>query len=246
MRAILTGLSERHSEQEQPVVPGLNRGKLRVIVRQHSPQFSATAKRRVVALIEVRGPGLDMVVGESTRNLFEATPAEAPAAADWLPLVYRELRKLAAAQLAQQPPGQTLQATALVHEAYLRLMRSDHQNWNGRTHFFAAAANAMRHILVDNARRKHRAKHGGGQERLSLDQIEVADDTEDEKLLLVNEALEQLEREDPVRAQVVELRYFVGLTHIEIAKLLGLSEKTVRRHWHFARVWLYQAIQRLR
>jgi RNA polymerase sigma factor (TIGR02999 family) len=196
--------------------------------------------------IEGLGPGLHMGVDETTHSPPEAAAVDMAVAAKWLPVVYQELRKLASAHLAQQPPGQTLQPTALVHEAYLRLVGSRHRNWNGRTHFFAAAAEAMRHILVDNARRKQRLKHGGGQHRLTLDQIEVAEDADDEKLLLINEALEHLDREDPVRAQVVELRYFAGLTHSEIAKQLGLSEKTVRRHWQFARVWLYQAIQRLK
>ena len=165
------------------------------------------------------------------------------AAEQLLPLVYDELRRLAAAKLAQQPPGQTLQPTALVHEAYLRLVGGKRQKWADHRHFFAAAAEAMRHILVDNARRKQRAKHGAGQQLLDVDQIDIAAAPEEEKLLLVNEALEKLALEDPVRAEVVKLRYFVGLTHAESAQVLGLSEKTVRRHWEFARVWLYGAFR---
>jgi RNA polymerase sigma factor (TIGR02999 family) len=177
----------------------------------------------------------------------EATSAgHTQTAEQLLPLVYDELRRLAMAKMANQAPGQTLQATALVHEAYLRLVGADRQNWADRKHFFAAAAEAMRHILVDNARRKQRAKHAGGQQRLELNEIEIAAPAADEKLLLVNEALEALALEDPLRAEVVKLRYFVGLTHAESAQVLELSEKTVRRHWEFARVWLYGAIHSLR
>jgi RNA polymerase sigma factor (TIGR02999 family) len=164
-------------------------------------------------------------------------------AAELLPLVYDELRRLAAAKMAQQSAGQTLQATALVHEAYLRLVGANRKDWADSRHFFAAAAEAMRHILVDNARRKHRAKHGGSQERVGLDGADIAAPAPDEKLLLVDEVLEKLALEDPLRAEVVKLHYFVGLTHAETAQALNLSEKTVRRHWDFARVWLYRAIQ---
>jgi RNA polymerase sigma factor (TIGR02999 family) len=185
-------------------------------------------------------------MGESTEpvtQVLEAVGAgDDKAAEKLLPLVYEELRHLAAARMAQQPPGQTLQATALVHEAYLRLVGADRQDWADRHHFFAAAAEAMRHILVDAARRKQCAKHGGRQQRLDVDQLDIATAVDD-KLLLVNEALEKLALEDPLRAEVVKLRYFVGLTHAESAQVLNLSEKTVRRHWDFARVWLYQAIQ---
>ena len=189
-------------------------------------------------------------MGESTEpvtQVLEAVGAgDDKAAEKLLPLVYEELRRLAAAKMAQQPPGQTLQATALVHEAYLRLVGADRQDWADRHHFFAAAAEAMRHILVDAARRKQCAKHGGQQQRLDVDQLDIAAAAADDKLLLVNEALEKLALEDPLRAEVVKLRYFVGLTHAESAQVLNLSEKTVRRHWDFARVWLYQAIQSLR
>ena len=160
-----------------------------------------------------------------------------------IPLVHEELRRLARSKMAQQAAGHTLQPTALVHEAWLRLVGSERQEWNGRSHFFAAAAEAMRHILVDSARRKGRAKHGGGQERLDVDEIEIAAGADDEKILLVNDALEKLAMEDPIRAEVVKLHYFVGLTHAESAEILQISEKTVRRHWNYARVWLYQTIQ---
>ena len=181
-----------------------------------------------------------------TQILHAIEQGNASAAHDLLPIVYDELRKLAAHRLASETPGQTLQATALVHEAYLRLVGGEAQadlKWDSRGHFFAAAAEAMRHILVDSARRKRRAKHGGGQERLDVDDLEIAADADDEKILLVNEALEKLAMEDPIRAEVVKLHYFVGLTHAESAEILQISEKTVRRHWNYARVWLYQAIQ---
>ena len=185
-------------------------------------------------------------MSDFTRILEAIEQGDSKAADALLPLVYQELRRLAAQKMAQQPPGQTLQATALVHEAYLRLVASENQSWDHRGHFFAAAAEAMRHILVDNARRKQRAKHGGTMQRLDLDEIEIAAEPDDEKLLLVHEALDKLAADDPVKAEVVKLHYFVGLTHAETAQVLNLSEKTVRRHWNFARVWLYQAIETAR
>jgi RNA polymerase sigma factor (TIGR02999 family) len=184
---------------------------------------------------------------ENVTQILEAVGGGIPHAAEkLLPLVYEELRRLAAAKMAQQPAGQTLQATALVHEAYLRLVGAERPGWADRHHFFAAAAEAMRHILVDNARRKRCAKHGAGQKRLDVDQIDITAGVPEDKLLLVSEALEKLALEDPLPAEVVKLRYFVGLTHAESAQVLGLSEATVRRHWDFARVWLYQAIRSLR
>ena len=182
-------------------------------------------------------------MSDVTRILEAIQQGDPKGAEELLPLVYQELRKLAAAKMAHQPPGQTLQATALVHEAYLRLVASENQSWDHRGHFFAAAAEAMRHILVDNARRKQRAKHGGNLRRLDVDEIEIAAEPDDEKILLVHEALDKLAADDPVKAEVVKLHYFVGLTHAETAQVLNISEKTVRRHWNFARVWLYQAIE---
>jgi len=165
---------------------------------------------------------------------------------DLLPLVYSELRRLAAAQMARQPPGQTLQPTALVHEAFLRLSNSGREEWANRAHFFAAAAQAMRQILVENARRKRALRHGGGQQRMDIGDVPVAIEVDDEKILEVDEALELLDAEDAAKAQVVKLRYFVGLNHEEIAEMLGLSEKTVRRYWAYAKVWLYRHIERRR
>jgi RNA polymerase sigma factor (TIGR02999 family) len=182
-------------------------------------------------------------LSDVTRILEAVQQGDAAAAKDLLPLVYEELRQLARSKMAQQSAGHTLQATALVHEAWLRMAGAERQEWNGRSHFFAAAAEAMRHILVDSARRKRRAKHGGGQERLDVNEIEIAAGVDDEKILSVHEALEKLAIEDPIRAEVVKLHYFVGLTHAESAEILRISEKTVRRHWNYARVWLYQAIQ---
>jgi RNA polymerase sigma factor (TIGR02999 family) len=182
-------------------------------------------------------------VSDVTRILEAVQQGESAAAKDLLPLVYEELRRLARSKMAQQAAGHTLQPTALVHEAWLRLVGSERNEWHGRSHFFAAAAEAMRHILVDSARRKLRGKHGGGQERVDVDEIDIAAGMDDEKILLVHEALEKLTMKDPIRAEVVKLHYFVGLTHAESAEILQISEKTVRRHWNYARVWLYQTIQ---
>src|SRR5262249_47442605 len=161
------------------------------------------------------------------------------AAEQLLPLVYEELRKLAAQKLAQELPGQTLQATALVHEAYLRLVGGERtRDWDGRQHFFAAAAEAMRRILVDQARRKRRPKHGGDPLRVTLDEaVAITDSPED--LLALDAALAKLAREEPRKAELVKLRFFAGLTIPEAAKMLGISTATAERYWGYARVWLY-------
>lgn len=181
-------------------------------------------------------------MSDVTRILERVQQGDPTAAAELMPLVYEELRRLAAYRMSQQPLGQTLQPTALVHEAYLRLAASPDPHWEHRAHFFAAAAEAMRHILVDQARRKLRAKHGAGASHVDVHSIEIAAPTADDKLLLIHEALDAFITEDPTKAQVVKLHVFVGLTHDEIARALSLSEKTVRRHWNFARVRLYQII----
>jgi RNA polymerase sigma factor (TIGR02999 family) len=167
-----------------------------------------------------------------------------PAAAEkLLPLVYEELRKLAAARLAHEKPGQTLQATALVHEAYLRLVDVPQtQQWNSRGHFFAAAAEAMRRILVDSARRKQRLKRGGDAQRVDLEQIERTTESSDEELLAVHEVLEKLEREDPPAAALVKLRYFVGLSLTEAAQALGIARTKAYEQWAYARAWLRCAL----
>lgn len=161
-----------------------------------------------------------------------------------LPLVYEELRKLAAHKMANEAPGQTLQPTALVHEAWLRLVGSDHQTWQNRGHFFAAAAEAMRRILVERARRRRRLRHGGGQQRLDIQEVEIAATAEDGQLLAVNEALDTLAAQDKVKADLVKLRYFVGMTIEEAAKILGVSEPTANRYWAYARAWLHAEIRK--
>src|SRR5512139_2814508 len=181
-------------------------------------------------------------------QLLNAIDAGDPKAADQLlPLVYEELRKLAAAKMAQEKPGQTLQATALVHEAWLRLAGSEEQKaWNSRGHFFGAAAEAMRRILVDRARQKARVRHGGDMERVDLEHVTIATEDSDGTVLAIHEALEKLAVESPQKAEIVKLRYFTGMEHAEIAQVLGVSEPTVRRHWAYARSWLYAELKEAR
>jgi RNA polymerase sigma factor (TIGR02999 family) len=165
------------------------------------------------------------------------------AAEELLPLVYDELRKLAAAKMAREAPGQTLQATALVHEAWLKLAGSNRQQWRGRAHFFAAAAEAMRRILIDKARRKASRKRGGAPLREEIDESKIELRAPSAEILAVHDALDGLAAEDPVAAEVVKLRYFVGMTIAEVAETLDLSARTADRHWAFARAWLKQAIE---
>lgn len=172
-------------------------------------------------------------------KILAAIPPDDVAAADKiLPLVYDELRKLAANRLASESPGQTLQATALVHEAYLRLVGDPDQEWNGRGHFFAAAAEAMRRILVENARRKKAVKRGGDHQRVSLDDSDVVA-TENDDILPLDDALTKLEQHDPLAASLVKLRYFVGLTMPQAAESLGMSQRTAERNWTYAKSWLH-------
>jgi RNA polymerase sigma factor (TIGR02999 family) len=166
------------------------------------------------------------------------------AAEQLLPLVYDELRRLAAQKLAQERPGQTLQATALVHEAYLRLVNvQEAQKWNSRGHFFAACAEAMRRILVENARRKQTGKRGGGQVLQDLDSLDLAAPDTPEEVLALNEALDRLAATDPTASQVVQLRFFAGLPIPEVAQLLSISPRQTDRLWAYARAWLHQEIQ---
>jgi RNA polymerase sigma factor (TIGR02999 family) len=183
-------------------------------------------------------------VDEVTRILSAIEQGDAQASAQLLPVVYDELRKLAAQRLAREKPGQTLQATALVHEAYLRLVGSEGPGWNGRGHFFAAAAEAMRRILVEKARHKKRLRCGGGGRRVDMSDIEVIDGVPSEDLLALDEALERLAQTDPAAAQLVKLRYFAGLTVVEAAESLGVPLRTAERNWTYARTWLRREITR--
>jgi RNA polymerase sigma factor (TIGR02999 family) len=178
-------------------------------------------------------------MSDVTRILGQIENGDGQAAELLLPLVYEELRKLAAAKLAQEKPGQTLQATALVHEAYLRLVDVDKaQNWSSRGHFFGAAAEAMRRILVENARRKEELKHGGGLHRVDLDHVAPVTKASPEQLIALDDALRQLDQDDPASAQVFKLRYFAGLSVEQAAESLAISRATAYRHWAFARAWL--------
>ena len=164
-------------------------------------------------------------------------------AAELLPLVYQELRRLAANKMANESPGQTLQPTALVHEAWLKLVGNEQQTWQNRAHFFGAAAEAMRRILIDSARRKKALRHGGGQQRLDIHELEIAAATADDQLLAVNEALDKLAAQDKEAADLVKLRYFVGMTIEEAAQALGIGEATAYRYWAYARAWLFKEIK---
>jgi len=181
-------------------------------------------------------------VSDVTRILDAVRQGDRKAADELLPLVYDELRRLAAAKMANEQPGQTLQPTALVHEAWLRLVGNENPNFDGRGHFFAVAAEAMRRILIERARHKLSLKRGAGVERISLDKVNVAAAADDETLLAVDEAMSRLAQEDPDSAGFIKLRFFVGLTNAQAAQALGIPERTARRHWSFARVWLHREL----
>jgi RNA polymerase sigma factor (TIGR02999 family) len=180
---------------------------------------------------------------EVTRILHLLERGEVQAADELLPLVYDELRKLAAHKMSLQPPGQTLQATALVHEAYLRMLGSEEKRWEGRRHFFSAAAEAMRHILIDRARRRARVRHGQGGEHVPMDDLEIAAPASEEILLQLNDALEELKQVSSEQAEIVKLRFFAGFTEPEIAEILNLSERSVQRQWSYAKAWLFERIE---
>jgi RNA polymerase sigma factor (TIGR02999 family) len=182
-------------------------------------------------------------MSDVTRILQSMESGDAQAAGELLPLVYGELRKLAAAKMANESPNQTLQPTALVHEAWLRLTGNENVKWNGRAHFFGAAAEAMRRILIDNARRKSALRHGGGQQRLDIDDLEIAAPGKEDELLAINDALEEFAKIDKQKAELVKLRYFVGLKVEEAAEILGISVPTAIRWWNYSRAWLYQKIR---
>src|SRR5580692_10914281 len=182
-------------------------------------------------------------MSEITLMLQAVRRGERQASEELLPLVYNELRHLAAARMAQEAAGQTLQATALVHEAWLRMVGESDHGWQNRAHFFGAASEAMRRILVENARRKSRLKRGGGQLRLDIDELDLSTTPPDEKILLMNDALEQLQAEDPEKARIVVLKFFGGLTNQEVAETLRVTERTVERQWAYAKAWLFEKIE---
>jgi RNA polymerase sigma factor (TIGR02999 family) len=182
-------------------------------------------------------------LSDVTRILESIEHGDPKAADELLPLVYGELRKLAASKMARESPNQTLQPTALVHEAWQRLVGKDNPQFANRAHFFSAAAEAMRRILIDNARRKRALRHGGGQQRVEMEGLDVAAPCDDDELLAVNDALDKLAAIHAVQAEVVKLRYFVGMTNEEAAQALGLSERTVKNYWSHARAWLFREIK---
>lgn len=183
-------------------------------------------------------------MSDVTRILNSLQHGDPQAADELLPLVYEELRKLATAKMIREAPNQTLQPTALVHEAWLRLVGKDGEaQFQNRAHFFAAAAEAMRRILIDRARRKRAARHGGEQQRVEFEDAELAAPEDDDQLLAVNDALEKLMRQDKVEGELVKLRYFVGLTNDEAAEVLGISPRTAKYYWTHARAWLFREIK---
>ena len=182
-------------------------------------------------------------MSDATVMLAAIGAGDSKAAAQLLVLVYDELRRLAASKLAQEAPGQTLQPTALVHEAWLRLVGDQTPSFKDRTHFFCAAAEAMRHILIDRARRKRTKRHGGDYRRVDFEDLDLAAPAADDQLLAVNEALDKLALEHRVQAEVVKLRYFAGLTNEEVAEVLGISVSTVKNYWTFSRAWLLNEIE---
>jgi len=187
---------------------------------------------------------MHMSAPEHITEILEAIGAgDRKAASELLPLVYEDLRRLAAARIARESPGQTIQATALVHEAWLRVAGTNKTLWNSRGHFFGAAAEAMRRILLERARKKARVRHGGRLQRVDLDHVTVATKDSNDTIVAINDALEKLAAESTQKAEIVKLRYFGGLEHAEIAEVLGISEPTVRRHWSYARSWLYAELK---
>jgi RNA polymerase sigma factor, TIGR02999 family len=182
-------------------------------------------------------------MSEITQVLHAIGRGEERASEELLPLVYNELRRHASARMAHEAAGQTLQPTALVHEAWLRIFDGGEQRWQNRAHFFGAAAEAMRRILIENARKKSRLKRGGNQRLLDVDQLEIAATTPEEKVLLIDDALERFQLQDPEKARVVVLKFFGGLTNQQVAEALQVTERTVERHWAYAKAWLFQAIR---
>lgn len=182
-------------------------------------------------------------MSEATAMLDGVAKGDAGTPAAYLDLVYNELRRMAASKLGREAPGQTLQATALVHEAWLRMAGDQKRRFDDRTHFFAAAAEAMRRILIDRARRRRAVRHGGEYERVNLDEDMLASPADDEQLLALNDAIEKLEHKHPLQAQVVKLRYFAGMSNEETAELIGVSLSTVKNYWVFSKAWLFREIK---
>jgi RNA polymerase sigma factor (TIGR02999 family) len=182
-------------------------------------------------------------MSEVTRTLTAIEQGDTAASEDLLPLVYQELRRIAAHKMASEPVGHTLQPTALVHEAWLKLVDSPARSWQNRAHFFGAAAEAMRRILIDRARRKSRQRRGSGADHVNADEIDIASPAPDDKLLALNDALDRFAALEPQQAELVKLRYFVGLKIDEASQVLGISEATAKRWWAYARAWLYNEIQ---
>ena len=213
-------------------------------VRPFTPRVRSRAPR-LLPVVDRRGGGWKdaQIVSALGKILESAAWTGRPVSAELLPLVYDELKALAAKRIAGEAPGQTLQATALVHEAWLKLNKDEARNWSDRSHFFRAAALAMRRILVGRARAKARVKRNGGLKSLSLSEVEVADETQGARILQVDEMLERLEVEDPDSARVVTLKFFGGLTNAEIAAMDGVAERTVERKWAYAKGRLYQMIR---
>ncbi len=207
------------------------------IAREGVPFWASNSQRESRIL-----PG----VSEVTRILDRVQPGDPNAAEELLPLVYQELRRLAAHKMANEAAGQTLQPTALVHEAWVRLSGSTEQRWANRKHFLAAAAEAMRRILIDRARKRRRTRHGHGLERTPLSEVEIAIDTDDETLLALDESLTRLAQDSPERAELVKLRYFVGLSLPEAANALGISESTAKRQWNYIRARLFRELKQAR
>ena len=183
-----------------------------------------------------------MSMGDLTRILTDIEQGNAKAADELLPLVYQELRRMAAHKMSAEPPGHTLQPTALVHEAWLKLVASPNQSWQNRAHFFGAAAEAMRRILIARARRKQTQRRGARAEHLNVDELEIASPAPDDQLLALNDALDRFSALEPRQAELVKLRYFVGLKIEEAADVLGISEATAKRWWAYARAWLFDEI----
>ena len=205
-----------------------------LFAKMPKPLFSGKASHCLI---------VNHLLSDVTRILESIKQGDPKAADELLPLVYAELRRLAAYKMAHNAAGHTLQPTALVHEVWLRLVGSENPAFENRAHFFAAAAEAMRHLLIDNARRKLARRHGGGLQRVEVENVDIAMPADEDHLLAVNDALDRLAVRSPVQAQVVKLRFFVGMTAAESAEVLGLSERTVKQYWSHAKTWLYREIQ---